>query len=323
MTNKGYFVISLDFELHWGGVELWDLKKKRIYFDNARKCIPLILELFSRYNIHCTWATVGILFAKNKEQAIKFSPKLKPSYLNTELNYYKYLFSNNVGDDEESSPFHFANSIITSIVKVDNQELASHTYGHYYCIEKGQNINEFDSDLKAAQDLAKENFGVTLKTLILPRNQFNSEYLKIIEKNGFTSVRSNPNIWFWKKNILRSKIARALDTLFPIFGYFSYRLDKMEKVSNLLLVPASRFLRVYSNNEKYLQYFKLKRIKGEMTYAAKHNEVYHLWWHPHNFANNSKENMRFLESIIKHYTQLNNQYGFESITMNKLINLRR
>ena len=171
--KNGYFVISLDFELHWGAVELWDLKNKSIYFENTRKSIPLILELFSQYNIHCTWATIGLLFAKDKKQAIKFSPNLKPSYLNKKLNYYNYSSANSVGSDEKSDPFHFGKSIIEAILKTNNQELGSHTYGHYYCNEEGQNINEFDANLKAAQDLAKENFGLTLKSLVLPRNQFN------------------------------------------------------------------------------------------------------------------------------------------------------
>ncbi len=320
--KHGYFVISLDFELHWGGIEYYDINRKKEYFENTRKCIPFILELFSRYKIHCTWATVGLLFAKNKEQAIKFSPILKPSYLNKELNYYNHLFSDNVGNDEKSSPFYFAYSIIESILKYDNQELGSHTYGHYYCLEEGQCINEFDSDLKAAKDLAKENFGVTLKSLVLPRNQFNTEYLKIIEKNKFSSVRANPDIWFWKKDLLISTISRAIDTLSPIFGNFSYKLEEMEKDTNLLIIPSSRFLRGYSDNVKCLKQFMLHRIKSEMTHAAINNEVYHLWWHPHNFGNNINKSISFLESILEHYIHLNNQYKFESITMNGLANLR-
>lgn len=322
--KKGYFVISLDFELHWGGVELWDLKFKRnsTYFENARKSIPFILELFSRYNIHCTWATVGLLFAENKNQAIEFSPRMKPSYANEEFNYYKHLFSNEVGIDEKSDPFHFGKSIIDSIIKVDNQELGSHTYGHYYCLEEGQNIDEFDNDLKSAQELAKKNYGMTLKSLVFPKNQLNLEYLKVIEKNKFTSVRVNPNIWFWQKNLLISKIVRSVDVLLPVFVNFSYTLDEIKKDTNLLLIPSSRFLRGYSKKEKFLRKLMLNRIKGEMTYAAIHKEVYHLWWHPHNFGNNIDENMSFLKSILEHYAHLNSQYGFESTTMNGLAILK-
>ena|GEM_PF-6961988 len=55
-----------------------------------------------------------------------------------------------------------------------------------------------------------------------------------------------------------------------------------------------------------------------MTYAAKHNKVYHLWWHPHNFGINQDQNFAFLEKILKHYDYLNKRYGFFSITMSDL-----
>lgn len=68
----------------------------------------------------------------------------------------------------------------------------------------------------------------------------------------------------------------------------------------------------------------MHRIKSGMTYAAKNNKLYHLWWHPHNFGCNQKENFQFLEEILLHYNKLNKRYGFCSITMSeyaqKLIN---
>ncbi len=57
-----------------------------------------------------------------------------------------------------------------------------------------------------------------------------------------------------------------------------------------------------------------------MTYAAKNNQVYHLWWHPHNFGNDLENNFKSLEKIIKHYSFLNKMYGFESKNMNNLNN---
>ena len=52
-----------------------------------------------------------------------------------------------------------------------------------------------------------------------------------------------------------------------------------------------------------------------MTYAAKHNETYHLWWHPHNFGANIDENFKNLETIFKTFKILNKTQGFQSVTM--------
>jgi hypothetical protein len=52
-----------------------------------------------------------------------------------------------------------------------------------------------------------------------------------------------------------------------------------------------------------------------MTYAAKKKELYHLWWHPHNFGVNIKENMENLTVLLKHYQFLHTKYGFANLTM--------
>jgi hypothetical protein len=57
-----------------------------------------------------------------------------------------------------------------------------------------------------------------------------------------------------------------------------------------------------------------------MTYAAKNNLAFHLWWHPHNFGKNISENFSFLEKILLHYQQLHQQYHFESMSMCDLAN---
>ena len=79
--KKGKFVISLDFELHWGNPEKWDLNERKDCLNETRKSIPMVLDLFKKYEIHATWATVGILFAKNKSQLLKNLPSKKTSKL--------------------------------------------------------------------------------------------------------------------------------------------------------------------------------------------------------------------------------------------------
>ncbi|WP_241492519.1 hypothetical protein [Lacinutrix himadriensis] len=55
-----------------------------------------------------------------------------------------------------------------------------------------------------------------------------------------------------------------------------------------------------------------------MTHAAKHKKNYHLWWHPHNFGQNTEENFKALETLFIHYSTLNNTYNFSSKTMTDL-----
>jgi hypothetical protein len=73
-NNKGVFVISLDYELLWG---VWDVKDVEKYGNNiigVKAVIPRLLELFSRHDLKVTFATVGILFAKNKNELLPYLP---------------------------------------------------------------------------------------------------------------------------------------------------------------------------------------------------------------------------------------------------------
>ena len=57
-----------------------------------------------------------------------------------------------------------------------------------------------------------------------------------------------------------------------------------------------------------------------MSSAAKTGNIYHLWWHPHNFGKHTIANFSFLEKILLHYKMLNHKYGFESVNMKELTN---
>ena len=92
----------------------------------------------------------------------------------------------------------------------------------------------------------------------------------------------------------------------------------MTKDDQIYNISSSRFLRPYNAKLKFLEPLKLRRIKSAMTHAAKHNKVYHLWWHPHNFGVHTEENFRTLEKIFKTYKKLNKMYGFKSETMTGL-----
>jgi hypothetical protein len=133
--SSGIFIISLDFELHWGGFEKWPLENYRPYFLNAREVIPRMLSLFSDYETSVTWATVGLLFHQSKDSMLSAAPALRPSYNIAALSAYNYIQHHGIGNTEEEDPFHFADSLIKEILATPFQELGSHTFAHYYCNE--------------------------------------------------------------------------------------------------------------------------------------------------------------------------------------------
>lgn len=318
--SKSCFIISLDFELHWGGFEKWPAHDYQTYFANTRKVIPEMLDLFERHNVHVTWATVGMLFHADRQGLIDNSPVVRPTYTNQSLSAYHYMDVKGIGNSECEDPLHYADSLIEKIVSTPHQELASHTFAHYYCNESGQTLEQFREDLKAAQRAASR-YNTKLRSLVFPRNQFNEQYLRVCFEEGFYAVRDNPKDWFWnirstQNESLWKRLNRGLDAYLPIGKHNTYRLDKIAPLQGLpICIPASRLLRPYKPQELLLNSMKISRIKGEMERAARNGEVYHLWWHPHNFGNYPKQSLHGLQQILNNFTNLQNRYGMLSLTM--------
>jgi len=320
MQKNGKFVISLDFELLWG---MRDKKTSKNYRQNILhvwEVLPKIIEAFEKHNLRGTFATVGFLFASNKKELIKFCPANKPKYLDQNLSPYNGHFDL-VKENQKFDRFHFASDLISLLQKYPNQEIATHTFSHYYCLEKGQTINQFKSDILAAQEIAKTK-GISLKSLVFPRNQFNEEYLDCLEELGITAYRGNEKVWFHNpsngdgENLFKRGF-RFIDRYINISGNNCYDLDSLStKIPHD--IPSSRFLSPFSPKLKFLDHLRFRRIKMSMTYAAKNKKIFHLWWHPHNFSIHQKENFLFLNKILLHYNHLNAKFGFESLSMNDL-----
>src|SRR5277367_5273170 len=91
VQNPGGFVISLDFELHWGVRDHRSVDQYRENLLGVRQAVPAILELFERYGIHATWATVGFLFFASLDDLKAGVPDELPSYCDASLNPYTAL----------------------------------------------------------------------------------------------------------------------------------------------------------------------------------------------------------------------------------------
>jgi hypothetical protein len=91
----------------------------------------------------------------------------------------------------------------------------------------------------------------------------------------------------------------------------------------MLNVPSSRFLRPWSKKLRFLESLKVRRITRAMTHAAERGEVFHLWWHPHNFGVDQAQNFTNLKKIIDHYLALKHKYGMESVSMGELYEIAK
>jgi hypothetical protein len=52
-----------------------------------------------------------------------------------------------------------------------------------------------------------------------------------------------------------------------------------------------------------------------MEQAALHGEIFHLWWHPEDFAYDCDLNLRFLRSILLAFEDLRSRFDMRSVSM--------
>jgi peptidoglycan/xylan/chitin deacetylase (PgdA/CDA1 family) len=314
---QGTLTISLDFELLWGIFDKLGTKYKPHYFLNTRKVIPQMLELFAENQIQVTWATVGMLFAANEEEWRAYSPEFLPSYREKKYSAYEWAKSHGIRPE-----VHFAPELIKNILDTPGQELGSHSYAHYYTLMRGQSPEQFRQDLQASQKIAWDKFGTRLKSLVFPRNHINELYLGICLEEGFEYVRGNPKNWYWQETQHESfskKFFRSADCFFGVGEKTSYSSSELKIFKGEpLVIPASRILRPYAKGTGLMNRLRLNRIKAEMTHAAQQEEIYHLWWHPHNFGNDPVGSIKELKELITHFHQLNETFGFSSLNMENL-----
>ena len=313
---SGTFVISLDFELMWG---VRDHRSVTEYGDavlGGREAIPQMLSRFRAAGVRATWATVGLLFARTRREMLDYAPAARPGYLDPSLCAYRAV-ADEIGDDEAADPYHFGRSLVDRILDTEGQEIGTHTFSHYYCLEPGQTLEEFRADLAAAVAIAG-SAGVRLGSIVFPRNQMAPEHIAACAEHGIACYRGNPGTYGYRSRnrAETSPVVRAVrlaDSILPLDGHHNY--DLVVSGRTPCNVPASRFLRPPVKGLPALSGLFLRRILSEMTDAARRGRLYHLWWHPHNFGRAPAASLAGLDHIIGHYRALADRYGMQSRSM--------
>jgi len=321
MNGEGSFTISLDFELFWGVRANRKLEDYSEQLLGVYEAIPKMLALFKKYEIHATWATVGFLFYETMEEIQRNKPNICPDYDNKKVDPYFYLEHLANGSYEKKfTQMHCASSLISQIRNASNQEIATHTFSHFFTYEPCKNGKAFEEDIKKALLLGVEK-NIALESLVFPRNQVAEKSVEILKKTTLKSYRGNPKHWAYcdgdtpKKSFLL-RVYRLVDTYVNLSGHHTSNPIYQKELVEL---KASMMLRPYFSKLSYLEPLKIRRVKKAMKYAAEKGENFHLWWHPHNFGVNQKENLKNLEALLKYFQELKSSYKIRSLTMKEVV----
>ncbi len=310
----GTFVVSLDFELMWGSRDHATKADYGRHVLGERQAVPAMLDLFHRWGIHATWATVGFLLCDGRDELLARAPDERPTYTDARLSNYAYVAE--TGGSEREDPYYFAPSMVRDILNCPHQELSTHTFSHYYCLEGGQTDAQFTADLRTAIAQLRD-WNVDCRSIVFPRNQYASRHLGICESEGLSAFRGTESKWMYRpgngaaQSLVR-RAARLADTYLSLSGSNAAPPGSQ---GTLLDVPSSRFLRPISHRLRFMDDLRLSRITSAMKAAAVSGGVFHLWWHPHNFGVDTADNIEFLTHVIMAHRRLADEYGMTSSTI--------
>lgn len=312
------FIISLDFELHWGVRQLYppDGGIYRPSLLGVRQAIPRMLDLFEEFAIAATWATVGFLFATSRQELESYYPTIRPTYDDPASSPYALP----IGEDEEDDPLHFAPSLIEAIRRCPLQEIGTHTFSHYCCLEPGGTREAFKADLASAVAIAEKD-GIRIRSIVFPLNQVRSDYLDLLAGAGITGYRDRGLGWINDYYYSRCGLSlvqqgcRAIDAYLNLNEPNVMGWDEVPQGNGLYRIPGGRFLRPYSPHLRHLDSLRLRRIARDIRTAAATGAIFHLWWHPHNVGIFVDENMQFLRRVLEVFAECRDRYGMQSLSM--------
>ena len=118
-------------------------------------------------------------------------------------------------------------------------------------------------------------------------------------------------------NLFRRAL-QLLDIYLPLTGCAGVEPQKEGGIWNF---DGTRMYKAIRPGLRVLEGLKIRRIKAQMRYAAKHNKTFHLWWHPHNVGVLTEEHLLQLEEIFDYYEQLKEKYGMRCLNMGEAAEL--
>lgn len=305
-------VISLDFEMFWGVTDSCRISEYGKNVVGVWEAIPKILKMFTEFQVKGTWATVGMLICKDYSEWVDRRPAVLPTYMKSICSNYNWREA-----ACENPNLFFGRPLVELILDTPGQELATHTYSHFFCGEDGVTAEQFSADLLLAQEQIKE-LGGHFDSLIFPRNQVKSEFIEILPSCGIKTYRGNPKSWMYRDGhyVAGGNAGRAVrfaDSWIPLSRNLVAKPKLVE--NGLVDIPASFFLRPWQRRLAGLEGLRINRMKSIMSAAAQSKGVCHIWWHPHNFGADIDKNIQVLGHLLEHYRDLRDRYGMESATM--------
>lgn len=252
--EKGVVVFSCDFEMAWAF--RFSKKQGGKAHDKGiqeRLNIPIILNLFERYDIPCTWSTVGhlMLVSCSKTNGSIHSDMPRPGHFENKNWRFQHgdWYQHDPGTDYMNDPAWYAPDLVEKIINsCVKHEIGCHTFSHIDFTDKNCTADLARAELAKCVEVAALN-GIELRSMVFPGGT--EGHHQILKDYGFSCYR---------KPMVYEVAMPSVDQYGLIAIPSSYGMDKPD----------------YNWSEKTC--FRI--VKRYIDQAAAKKKVCHLWFHP-------------------------------------------
>lgn len=315
MQDRGTFTVSIDLELAWGVCERDIRESMRRKLELEREIVQRILGLFSKYQISATWAVVGHLLSPECRWA---SGRVHPEICRPIVKGSKqdWFFQH---PKERGHRLWYGGDLVKLIRDASpDQEIGSHSFCHIPFDEEATNPDAVAADIEMAKR-AHDALDLPFRTFVFPRELVG--YRELLAKAGICVYRGRDDRWFYS-------VPRWLDSMpfgpfHRVLRFISFLVPVAPRTVRaqvddvgMVNVPGSMLLIGRGGLRRLIPSRNLINMGvAGLTRAVQRKEIFHLVFHPSNFADRMQEQLRVLESILETAQRLRLENRLEVLPM--------
>lgn len=308
MKNCGILTISIDVELAWGFCDKIIQTRIRNAIQRERDIVRRLLTLFAQYDIRATWAVVGHLLATQCDWSNgQVHPEIERPL--TDKNERDWFFQHPRNHDD---PLWYGRDMVEWIrTACPTQEIGSHSFCHLPYCEKSTRRNAVKADISRARALHNAH-GLPFEVFIFPRNIVG--YRDILAEAGVRVYRGHApgrdaGVSF-----------RPLRRLLNFFSFFTTKAPATVSATvddvGMVNVPDSMLLSSRHGLRKFIPSRQLVAMgRAGLDRAVDRGEIFHLWFHPSNFADKMDNQLSILEDILRYAQELRSGNQLKVLTL--------
>jgi len=284
----GALTISIDLELAWGVCDRELQPAQRESLARERDIVTRLLALFERYDVRATWAVVGHLLLERCEQEPLHPEIPRPVLPDSERDWF---FQH---PDQPDDPLWYGRDLVEMIRNArPMQDIGSHSFCHLSYARS--NREAVEADIKQAR-LVHDRNGLPFASFVFPRND--SGRYELLREHGVRVVRGRTDHWHQR---FGPRWLRRGAHLASYFSPFPPPLVEPQARDGMVDVPDSMLLFGRNGLRKAVPpKLTLMRAVRALELASSKGKVFHLWFHPSNFAHDADVQFSLLEQILAH-----------------------